>query len=41
MCLMGLDKGDYWVHTCLLFYLGDLSNDLNNINAWCYIGEIL
>jgi len=44
MCL-GLDKGDgeYRVHNPYLFavYLDDLSNELNNIEAGCCIGEVL
>ena len=39
MLLMGIDKGEYWV--LFAVYLGDLSLDLNNIKAGCYIGEVL
>ena len=40
MCLMGLDKEST---ESILFsvYLDDLSNELNNIKAMCYIGEVL
>ena len=40
MCLMGLENGENWIHTCLLI-LDDLSNELNNIKAWCCVGEVL
>ena len=36
---MGLDKEEYWV--LFAVYLGDLSLELNNIKAGCYIGEVL
>jgi len=39
MLLMGIDKGEYWV--LFAVYLGDLSLELNNIKAGCYIGEVL
>jgi len=37
---MVLDKGEYWVHTCLL-YIDDLSSELNNIKAGCVVGDVL
>ena len=37
---MGLENGENWIHICLLI-LDDLSNELNNIRAWCCIGEVL
>ena len=39
MLLMGIEKGEYWV--LFAVYLGDLSFELNNIKAKCYIGEVL
>ena len=39
MLLMGIDKGEYWV--LFVVYLGDLSLELNNIKAGCYISEVL
>jgi len=36
MCLMGLDRGEYWVPYLFAVYLDDLSNELNNMKAGCY-----
>ena len=41
MCLMALDKGEYWSPYLFAVYLDVLSNELNNIKAGCYIGEVL
>jgi len=40
MCLMGLDKGGLNPYLFAV-YLDDLSNELNNIKAGFYIGEVL
>jgi len=40
MLLMGLDQGEYCVHTFFAVYLDDLSLELSNIKAGCYIGEM-
>jgi len=37
---MGLDKGEYCLYLFAV-YSDDLSNELNNIKAGCYIGEVL
>jgi len=41
MCLMGLDNGGVLSPYLCAVYLDDLSNELNNIKAGCYIGEVL
>jgi len=37
MLLIGLDTGEYWIHILFAIYLDDLSIELNNIKAGCYI----
>ena len=41
MCLMGFRQGGVLSPYLFAVYLDDLSNELNNVKAGCYVGEVL